>query len=76
MSKALNLIDKVRSWQPVAYLVARGGIYTTTLILGGVAAWYGSDPQPDWLPRALAVAAFLSGSLALVNLSRPTEVDQ
>ena len=66
-----QLMNTVAAWKPVAYLAARGLVYATTFILGALAVWYGSDPQPDWLRRAVAVAAFAAGPLALVNMSRP-----
>jgi hypothetical protein len=66
-----QFLDSIRAWQPVAYLVARALVYGALTTLGAVAAWYGEDPSPDWLPRALAVAGTIAGPLALVNLSRP-----
>lgn len=68
-----ELMKAVGDWKPVAYLVARGLVYVATFALGGLAVWYGTDPQPDWLRRAVAVAAFAAGPLALVNLSRPAK---
>lgn len=65
-----QLIENVRAWQPVAYLVARGLTYVALTTLGAIGAWYGDDTPPDWLPRALAVSAFVAGPLALVNLTR------
>lgn len=70
-----QLLESVRAWQPVAYLVSRGLVYGVTTVLGAITAWYGADPPPDWLPRALAVSAFVAGPLALVNLSRPRRRD-
>lgn len=70
------LLERLRAWQPVAYLVARGIVYGSTFALGAVAAWYGDDARPEWLDRSLAVAAFVAGPLALVNLSRPTRTPQ
>lgn len=68
-----ELIERVRAWQPVAYMTARGLVYGALTVLGAIGAWYGEDPSPDWLPRALAVAAFVAGPLALVNLTRHPE---
>lgn len=65
-----QLIEHVRAWQPVAYMVARAIVYVALTGLGAIGAWYGEDPGPDWIPRALAVAAFVAGPLALVNLTR------
>lgn len=64
-------IERIRSWAPIAYVIARGLSYATTTVLAAIAAWYGSDTPPDWLPRALSVSAFFSGQLALMNLSGP-----
>lgn len=65
------LLDSIRRWQPVAYFFTRAIVYTSTLVLGAIAVGYGSDPQPDWLARALAVSAFFAGPLALANITRP-----
>lgn len=66
-----ELIERVRAWQPVAYLIARGFTYAALTTLGAIGAWYGEDPTPDWLPRALAAVASVAGPVALLNLSRP-----
>lgn len=68
--KPAELIEHVRAWQPVAYMAARGIVYVALTGLGAIGAWFGEDPAPDWLPRALAVAASVAGPLALVNLTR------
>lgn len=71
-----QLMNTLAAWKPVAYVVARGFVYAVTFVLGALAVWYGSDPQPDWLRRAVAVAAFAAGPLALVNLSRPEKSER
>lgn len=73
MSSPMDIIERIRAWQPLAYLIARAVVYAVTFVLSAIAIWYGEDPQPDWLPRATAVGGFVSGSLALVNLSRPND---
>jgi hypothetical protein len=64
-----TVLERARAWQPIGYLIARAIVYTASFVLGAIAVWYAGDPQPDWLPRAVAVAAFAAGPLALVNLS-------
>lgn len=71
-----QIIESVARWKPVAYFVARGLVYAATFVLGAFAVWYGADPLPDWLRRAVAVAAFAAGPLALVNLSRPEKPER
>ena len=74
MSKPLEVLERIRAWQPVAYLMFRAAVYAVMFTLSATLVWYGGDPHPEWLDRALAVSSFLGGPMALVNLSRPRKV--